>query len=399
MIHNPMKLAAFLNNIVPYHAARWNAASRYFRSCDLVEITNRDEFHVLEFDEEESEYHRHTLFPNADRAQLENRAIIRVIEDWLDRNEPDLIVLNGWSFACNLAALRWGVKRHVPCVVCSESNEFDKPRSAIKEFIKRRIVSLCSAALAGGSPQADYLVKLGIPRERVFMGYDVVDNRFFSEEVGKMADRRLESGLPERYFFACARFGKKKNLPGLIRAYARYRNMVETTSLCDLVIVGEGEERPAVERVIRESGIEKHVHLAGSKGYEDMPAYYLNAVAFIHASITEQWGLVVNEAMAAGLPVLVSDRCGCAVDLVTNGKNGWTFDPSDEEQLARFMAKISTHEDLRINMGRMSREIMKGWGPERFAAGLASAIKAARSAPIKKCDLLDRLILWCMMRR
>ena len=102
--------------------------------------------------------------------------------------------------------------------------------------------------------------------------------------------------------------------------------------------------------------------------------------------------------MAAGLPVLVSNRCGCAADLVKEGENGWTFDPKNEDEMADLMLKISGDEEQRREMGRKSREIIENWGPARFASGLSSAIEAALSAPKKKTGLIDRLILWAMTR-
>ena len=394
-----MKIAAFLNNVVPYHRARWKAAARMTHSCDLLEITNRDEFCVLEGTESgDPAYRLHTLFPGRERSELGTSEIKKSVELWLERERPDLLVLNGWSFSYNLVALRWALKHGVPCVMCSESNEFDEPRSALKEFIKGRIVSLCSAGLAGGTPQADYLVKLGLPRVSVSTGYDAVDNDYFQMKRVNQDEKEL----PVRYFFSCARFGKKKNLPGLIRAYARYRMMIiETASddlLCDLVIAGEGEERPVIEKAIRDSGTTAHVHLLGPQGYAELPAYYAKAAAFIHVSTTEQWGLVVNEAMASALPVLVSNRCGCAADLVKEGENGWTFDPADETALALFMAKISANEATRLTMGQKSLEIIKDWGPERFANGLCSAIKAAQAAPMPRLKFLDSVILWILTR-
>ncbi len=123
------------------------------------------------------------------------------------------------------------------------------------------------------------------------------------------------------------------------------------------------------------------------------------AGAFVHASTTEQWGLVVNEAMAAGLPVLVSERCGCAPDLVRDGVNGFTFDPYDPGQLADLMLKVSSDQCDRLAMGRASQEIIKDWGPERFADGLMQAVAVARSRPLPKASWLDRSLLWALVHR
>lgn len=405
------RVAAIIVNLVPYHHARWEACAVLTGSeTHLVELTDRDEFKVLEFSKE-SHFHRHTLCPKYGSPEA---SLARRMSEMLDAIRPDVVCVSGWGLTVSLAAMKWAASRSVPIVMLSESNEFDEVRSTIKEWIKRRLVGLCSAGLAGGSPQAHYLLKLGLPRDRVFVGYDVVDNRFFEETSNEPGAGSWElGGQKALYFLACARFGKKKNLPGLIRAYSRYRELAKPSTIdsantsgfsfqplaFDLVIAGDGEERAEIEQTIREYGVSDHVHLIGAKGYSELPSYYAAAGAFIHASTTEQWGLVVNEAMASGLPVLVSNRCGCAADLVKDGENGWTFDPTNEEQIADLMLKIASDETRRKEMGIRSREIIAEWGPDRFASGVKLAIEAALAAPRKKAGLLDRLILKVLTSR
>jgi glycosyltransferase involved in cell wall biosynthesis len=120
----------------------------------------------------------------------------------------------------------------------------------------------------------------------------------------------------------------------------------------------------------------------------------------VHASTTEQWGLVVNEAMAAGLPVLVSDRCGCAPDLVEVGVNGFTFDPCGVEELAGLMQRVAAMTDgQRDAMGRASQRIIADWGPERFADGLMQAVQAALRRPPPTPSLFDQALVWALARR
>src|SRR5207244_4064698 len=103
-----------------------------------------------------------------------------------------------------------------------------------------------------------------------------------------------------------------KNLPRLLEAFAGYRRLAGDAAW-ELVLLGDGPLRPELVALLKDLELDGHVLLPGFKQYDELPAYYGLAGAFIHASTTEQWGLVVNEAMASGLPVLVSDRCGCAL--------------------------------------------------------------------------------------
>lgn len=402
-----MRVAGVLTNVVPYHHARWEAFSgRAGRECHVVELRDQDAFKVLEFSAAAS-YRRHTLFPRDGGGTLSTHTLLQGMADKLRTLQPEVVCVSGWALPVSLAALSWAASNGVCVVVLSESNEFDEVRSWLKEFIKRRIIGLCSAGLAGGNPQADYLVKLGLPRDAVALGYDVVDNDYFAAKVTAIRNTPLDSSAAAApHFLACCRFGHKKNLPRLIEAYARYRELAQhtanpnpTANLWPLVIVGDGEMRSDTQATIERCCVSDSVRLVGAKSYSETPSYYARAGAFIHASTTEQWGLVVNEAMASGLPVLISNRCGCARDLVQPGVNGFTFDPYDVEQLGQLMLKISNPDFPLAAFGDASRTIISEWGPERFASGLQSAVDKALEVGPKRASLLQRILLRALLWR
>jgi glycosyltransferase involved in cell wall biosynthesis len=142
------------------------------------------------------------------------------------------------------------------------------------------------------------------------------------------------------------------------------------------------------------------VHLPGFKQYEELPAWYAAAGAFVHASTSEQWGLVVNEAMAAGLPVLVSNRCGCAPELVREGVNGFTFNPNDEEALANHLLHVSSMSPgARKEMGRASQQIITSLAPEQFGKGLLAAAQQAVKSGVPHMGMLNRLLLRQLAQR
>jgi 1,2-diacylglycerol 3-alpha-glucosyltransferase len=280
-------------------------------------------------------------------------------------------------------------------------------------LIKRIVVSLFSAGLAGGQLQREYLVTLGLPRNRVFTRYDVVDNDYFAQRAnevrGKKEEVRMKYGLPRNYFLASARFVPKKNLPMLIRAYARYRRLADSREdgqrttdnrPWDLVLLGDGPLKADICRLISDSRLHGHVHLPGFIQYRELPAYYALADAFVHASTTEQWGLVVNEAMATGLPVIVSNRCGCVPDLVAEGKNGFTFNPESVEDLSKLMVDMSRLSDRRLEeMRAESRHIIAGFTPTHFAIAAQRAIDVAKAAPTCRATLFSSLLLKALIHR
>jgi glycosyltransferase involved in cell wall biosynthesis len=133
------------------------------------------------------------------------------------------------------------------------------------------------------------------------------------------------------------------------------------------------------------------VRLPGFKQYDELPVYYAFAKAFVHASTTEQWGLVVNEAIASGLPVIVSERCGCVPELVQD--NGFTFQPTDEHELAsRLLKMASLSDDERRRLGNASYRIAANFAADRFGEGLEQAAKLALNQP-RKASLLGRTLV------
>ena len=417
---NHRKVAILFDNFGPYHLARLKAVSGV---CDVL---------AVEFGSSSAEYDwKASQVEGVNSVALNNQGASRdlSIEEFqkrlfqvLDDYKPEAVVVPGWGYRGSLLALSWGLSHQVPVVCMSESTQWDETRSSLKELIKRRIIGLFSSALVGGSPHRAYMEQLGMPADRIFLGYDAVDNSFFKTE-GAVTDAKQrpvqprlksngESGdlLNQKspYFLASARFIEKKNLPRLLKAYAGYRQKVErrrsrvegqTPELWDLILLGDGQLRPELGKLRSHLGLEDCVQMPGFKQYEELPEYYAGAGAFIHASTTEQWGLVVNEAMASGLPVLVSNRCGCAADLVSEGENGWTFDPTNEEQIVDLMLKISSDENARLRMGGRSCEIIAEWGPDRFASGVKAAVESSLAAPKRRAGFLDRMILWGTTRR
>ena len=404
-----MRAAVIFDNFGPYHLARLRAAADVTELL-AVEVASGSAEYAWERETGISGLKVVTLLERGTSREISRRELSARLSRVLDEFQPQAVFIPGWSNRAAFAALSWCVRNDAPAVVMSESSELDEARVTWKEWIKQRVVGLCSAALVGGRPHKDYAVKLGMPAERVFQGYDAVDNGYFADKVKEVRSAKSEvrrgKGLPENYFLASARFIEKKNLPGLIEAYARYRKLAEKSEtgnrkseIWDLVLLGDGPLRETLNSQLSTLNLRGHVVQPGFKQYPELPAYYGLANAFIHASTTEQWGLVVNEAMASGLPVLVSDRCGCAADLVREGVNGFTFDPFNVEEIVQRMFQLSTLNSQLQDFGAASARIISNWGPGRFAQGLKSAAECAVKVGPKRMDILDRLVLRALSLR
>ena len=400
------RVAVVFHHIGPYHHARLNAAA------DRVSVTGI-EWSAKGYDAwgaaaTPAGYHKVSLFPEATDHFPGSAELRRAFWSVLEQTNPDVVAVNGWNNFGSLIAANCCLRRGIPMVVMSESSRQDGPRTWWKEAIKQRLIGLYSAALVGGQRHVEYLAELGMPRERVFTGYDVVDNDYFGRRTAEIRNSKFElrnkRGLPENYFLASARFIEKKNLSTLIEAYAEYRRRssafakatadkeIAAKEPWDLVILGDGPLRETLNTELSTLNLNEHVHLPGFKPYDELPIYYALANAFVHASTTEQWGLVVNEAIASGLPVIVSERCGCVPEVVQG--NGFTFDPTNEHELtARLLEMASLSDEERKRLGDNSHRIAANFAPERFGEGLERAASVAMGVPQKRFGVMDRALL------
>lgn len=388
-------VAIYFRMFSPYILARINGAAARM-SVVGIEGSRRSTVYAWEPRVGEERFVRRTLFSDAAIDDKPAAEMVDAVRAALDAANPAVVCITGWSHSEALTMLLWARERSRPVVLMSESTAHDAARSFVREAIKRHIVGLCDAALVGGKAQRAYVEALGTPADRVFVGYDAVDNDFFARgAAAARADAvavRAKLGVPERYFLASCRFIAKKNLSRLIQAFGAYR-VAAGSDAWDLVLIGDGELRGELESQTRDLGIDDAVRFMGFRQYDDLPAFYGLAGGFVHVSTVEQWGLVVNEAMAAGLPVLISRTCGCADDLIEQGVNGWAVDPCDTAEIAARLADLAAPTTDRVAMGRAGARIVADYGPDRFGDGLAAAVDRARRGAPSRAGFVSRWLL------
>lgn len=408
---NSIKSAAIVwARFGPYHLARLRETAAYYRLRGVtvhgIEVARRDSTYAWDLIGDEVTFPRHTLF-DACYTDLSLRKIWKEMRAILNKIDPDAVAINGWAAPEALASLQWCHQHKRVAVLMSESWRGDKPRFWWKEFLKTYIVRYFDSALVGGRPHAEYVAGLGIPLERVFWGYDVVDNDYFRMGAysarGNALDLRHKHHLPEHYFYVNTRFLPRKNLDGLLYAYARY--LRKASSPWSLVITGDGVERnhllmlcekmPLPTFCIQEFGgkgfpseqlgQDPAVYWHGFIQYHDLPIYYGLASAFVHPAKFEQWGLVINEAAAAGLPLLVSNSVGAQFELLQEEGNGYAFDPFNPDDIALTLLRMSNlDQQIRTQMGIRSQTIVDSYGLERFADSLNLAIESALFMSVNK---------------
>lgn len=382
---NHPKVAILYARFGPYHVARLRGAATVFEPKGWevmgLEVCPDDRFYAWDKVADAGDLRRIGLFPGRVYGELSRKEIQAAVRRALDFALPDAVACPGWFYAEALAGADWCCRNRKPAILMSESGRQDQRRVWWREWLKRRSIRRFDCALVGGRIHAEYLRELGMPSERIAYGHNVVDNDHFSTgaaEARKDATRLRQSlGLPERYLLSSGRFVEKKNFGRLLSAYRAYRDTAPNRPL-ELVVCGDGPLRAGLQEQARALGLSGDIHWPGFVQYDTLPAYYGLAAAFILPSTSEPWGLVVNEAMASGLPVLVSQTAGCHFDLLEETGNGFLFDPYQVESMAAAITRFHALPGSSCKaMARRSQDIIADWRPRRFGDGLWRVIEAS----------------------
>ena len=383
-----MTLAVCFTNFGPYHLARLRAlAARLAADGSRLiayEVAASHQTYPWARSRLEEPFDWITLFPDRALETIEPAACRSAMVEALDRDLPGALGLVGYSRPESMAAARWARRRGRPIFLMSESQAVDRPRQWWKELIKARRVRLFDAAFVGGPSHRDYLVELGMPPDMIALGYNAVDNDYFATRAKFWLESPTgRAGLPAApYFLTVCRFAPEKNVVGLITAFARYREQCDPLTAWELVLCGDGPQAAEVHDTIGRTDFESVIHRPGFLQADSLSRYYAHAAAFMLPSLSEPWGLVVNEAAAAALPLLVSSRAGCAATLVPEpeGTTGGRFDPLDVEEMTSKLAWMAALTDKnRQAMGLRAARVVSNWGPERFAHGAMEALEIARA--------------------
>jgi 1,2-diacylglycerol 3-alpha-glucosyltransferase len=380
-------LAIIYNNFGPYHLARLAATARLGEARGLqvigLELASQEKLRPWTVENVPCHGQKYSLFPGQAIEDLRPLVLARVTWSTLSELQPQAVALglSKETLPAMLAALAWARHRRAVAICLMDSKYDDSPRPSWKEWLKKKIFGWFDAALVGGAHSRQYANHLGIRPENIFVGCDVVDNEFFAQGALRARENagslRATHQLPEYFFLFVGRLDEKKNVFRLLAAYEHYLRLAGEQAW-GLVICGTGPLEERLRWEARQLGLAQ-VNFAGFQQLEELPIYYGLARCLIMNSLGDTWGLVVNEAMASGLPVLVSNACGCATDLVEDGFNGYTFDPYDVAGLVRLMEEISSGRINLQAMGKASRQIISHWSLDTYAQNVLRAVAAGTS--------------------
>lgn len=327
--------------------------------------------------------YRWRMLPSASRTDISGRFwkrpnwdIVRAIA----RGGYDVLWVHGYNHATTWLGAAAARARGMRVLVRDEQTLLHaRPphKRALKEVALRALYAQ-SSALYIGEENRRYFARYGMPKERMFAARYCVDNGYFQRRARELSPRRDEirarfgiDGDAPVVLFAGKLIGKKQPLR-LIEAFARVRR----GQPCALLIAGDGPLRPACEALVAALDT-PDVHFAGFLNQSELPEAYAAADVFVLPSkLHETWGLVVNEAMNFALPVVVTDKVGCARDLVVDGHSGYVVRHDSVAQLADAIGRLVRDRGLRERFGAESRRIIDGYSIEACAGGIVRACTA-----------------------
>ncbi len=303
---------------------------------------------------------------------IDNPTLISDIEEW----NPNAILVFGWRFKSHLKVLRY-FKGKKTILFRGDSTLLDEakgfyPRKMARRIFLKWIYSHVNIALFTGSANKDYYVKHGLKPGQLVFAPHAIDNDRFESDVYMNKRQQLEIPEDGIVFLFAGKFEDKKNPFMLLNAFIQINNP-DTY----LILVGNGKLEKELKCRVKDLDfyIKKRIFFLDFQNQFAMPAVYKTADVFVLPSKGpgETWGLAVNEAMACSRAVLVSDKCGCCVDLVENGINGFAFSSEDVNELTDKM-KLLTNKNNTKKMGKASEKIIQNWNYEHICTAIQNTI-------------------------
>lgn len=394
----PQRALIVWGNWGPYHHARFAAARNHLATAgwelEGVQMYSRSGIYSWEPSTEEGV---HDIGLEPPEMQFRPFRTVRAMVPLLIRRRPTVVFLPSywhWSLMLNVIARCVGARTIMMNDTHAATSQTGRSRMAFKALVVRQF----GAALVAGTLAMAFFEGMGLDERRIFAGYDVVDNAHFASGADLARANgdgtRRKHDLPQRYILSLGRLVAKKNLSLLVSAYADVRTRLGDATP-DLVIVGEGDERAALVRQCIALGlptVDHHpggevaacpaaasVHFHPYADYAETPEFMGLADMLVLPSTIEEWGLVVNEAMASGTCVVVSDAVGSVPDLCIDNVTAAVFGNDDVQELSLVLERLCTDDELRRQLATGGRKLINSWGLERFAAECLHAIEAATS--------------------
>lgn len=375
----PIRCVLLSEMLQPYRIPVFNHIAEDERiDFEVLLLSVREKNRAWEVELEELRF-KHRTMPSRDlyiRSLDWGLHFNRGVRRALDEIDPEVVVGTGYVSPAYLTGQKWARRKGAGYVLWSGSTAAtSRIGKGPLKWLKQRFVRRCGAYLTYGSLATRQLVSLGAKPERIITGCNTVDVEKIEALTGTAAAspefEAWRSGFPKTLILYVGQMIERKGVRDLIRAFRSIR-----ARDVGLMLVGDGPLRKTYEAEFQ--GVER-IYWEGFKQTRELGRYFASANVLVMPSRLEVWGLVVNEAMAAGLPVISTDSSGATVDLVEDGVTGHSFEPGDELALATLLKSVVDHPDRWAEMGRNARRRIQDCRPCDYAARFVEAVLLAHA--------------------
>ncbi len=307
---------------------------------------------------------------------------IRTMEIWkiIRISDADVVWLHGYNYFSYIVAFVAAIFSRKKIFFRCETHgklKRGKVRKVLRDSLLKFYFKFVDAFLAIGSLNFQYYLSLGVPNEKITLVPYVVDNKHFSsvrfDNLKKLEALEKIEGLDKNLptVLYCAKFIKRKHPELVLHAL---QILCERRCPVNVIMAGNGPELQDMRVLADQLELDNIVFL-GFVGQSSLPKLYAMCDLFVHPSEDEPWGLVINEVMAGGMPVLLARDLGCAADLLIEGVNGFTLPELSANCLADHIALMLADPKKLVRMGMESRAIMECWNHEKCLKGIVKALK------------------------
>jgi glycosyltransferase involved in cell wall biosynthesis len=343
-------------------------SQKYGIEVSFIQIaeTDRDRVALGGVDLTYHQYPFRLLFRGSYEDASRRRRISALTRDLIE-NPVDLVVLSGYDRIENWAMLLVCIILRRKRAVFCDSTMYDRPRVLWKGWAKRLFFNRCNGFFGYGQRSKEYLMSLGakeadivIPCQAAALPHSYDASKVLSHYSQQNAGC---FNLPR--FLFLGRLSAEKGLLDLLNAFSLVHAKIPGAHLD---VIGAGPlEAELVDRV-NELGLAEAITLHGPRNLSTIVPQFFNSVALVLPSYSEPWGLVVNESLSYGCPIVVSNRCGCVPELVIHGVTGYASDPGDTEALSEAMLAVLRLSDDRLTTAKQCINVVSAFTPERAAS-------------------------------
>jgi glycosyltransferase involved in cell wall biosynthesis len=389
-----IKLAYLVSHPIQYQAPLLRLVARqpeidmtvfFCSKISLNEFIDPEFNKVISWDVPLLEGYQHQFLPTlgADNTLSFVSPIVYGLKRQLIRGNFDALWVHGWGRWSHLWAIATAHRLGLKVLVRGETGLHLDSSSVIKKWAKhcfmKWLISKVDGFLAIGTQNREFYHYHGAESHRLYHVPYAVDNTFFQKRAHEASGSReqlrhsleLEPGRP--IILYASKLTPRKRANDLLEAYIRLSGNGRAEPRPYLLIIGDGQLSADLRKRAHETGWNS-IKFLGFKNQTELPGYYDLCDVFVLPSAKEPWGLVVNEAMNAGKPIIVSDQVGSAPDLVKHGANGFIFKTGDIEDLKRYLQIITNDPGLCEKLGNQSIRIINTWNFDSDLLGIRAAL-------------------------